>query len=106
MIVYVKVGKLSAKETAMNIVQIKYVLEVGSSSSMREAARKLLVSEPALSSSIKELEEELGIRLFERTNRGISLTAEGRKFSGYADKVLRQYEALEERYLPRERAGK
>jgi hypothetical protein len=60
----------------MNITQIKYVLEIASSSSMREAATKLFVSQPALSASVAELEEELGILIFERTNKGISLTDE------------------------------
>lgn len=87
----------------MNIQQIKYVLEVSASSSMREASTKLFVSQPALSSSIKELEEELGILIFERTNKGISLTDEGREFITYAKKSLAQYEILEERYLSKDR---
>lgn len=70
----------------MNISQIKYVLEVAASSSMREAATRLFISQPALSSSIRELEEELGILIFERTNKGVSLTDEGREFVDYAKK--------------------
>lgn len=68
----------------MNITQLKYVLEIAGSSSMREAAAKLYVSQPALSVSIRELEEELGILIFERTNKGISLTEAGREFLVYA----------------------
>ena len=83
----------------MNINQIKYVLEVASSSSMRDAATRLFVSQPALSSSIKELEDELGILIFERTNKGISLTPEGREFVEYAKRAAAQYEILEDRYL-------
>ena len=83
----------------MNISQLKYVLEVAGSSSMREAATRLYISQPALSSSIRELEEELGILIFERTNKGISLTDEGREFISYAKKVTGQYEILEDRYL-------
>ena len=64
----------------MNITQIKYVLEVARSSSIREAATKLFISQPALSASIKELEEELGILIFERTNKGITVTDSGREF--------------------------
>ena len=86
----------------MNITQIKYVLEVAGSASMREAASKLFVSQPALSASIKELEEELGILIFERTNKGISLTDEGREFVTYAKKAAAQYEILEDRYLSRD----
>jgi len=86
----------------MNMTQIKYVLEVSASPSMREAAARLFISQPALSSSIKELEDELGILLFERTNRGVSLTDDGREFVTYAKKALSQYEILEDRYLSRD----
>ncbi len=86
----------------MNISQIKYVLEVAASSSIREAATKLYISQPALSASIKELEEELGILIFERTNKGISLTDEGREFITYAKKVNAQYRIMEDRYLTRD----
>ena len=87
----------------MNIQQIRYVLEVASASSMREASTKLFISQPALSASIKELEDELGILLFERSNKGITLTDEGREFITYAKKALGQYEILEERYLSKDR---
>lgn len=83
----------------MTIAQLKYVLEISKSSSIREAATKLYISQPALSASIRELEEELGILLFERTNKGISLTDDGREFLTYAKKVLGQYEILEDRFL-------
>ena len=83
----------------MNITQLKYVLAVAGSSSMREASTKLYVSQPALSASIKELEDELGILIFERTNKGISLTDDGREFLTYAKKAVGQYEILEDRYL-------
>lgn len=86
----------------MNINQLKYVLEVARSSSMREASTKLYVSQPALSASIHDLEEEIGILFFERTNKGISLTDEGREFLSYAKKAVGQYEILEERYLSRD----
>ncbi len=86
----------------MNINQLKYVLEVAASSSMREASTRLYVSQPALSASIHELEEELGILIFERTNKGISLTDAGREFLSYAKKAVGQYEVLEERYLSRD----
>lgn len=83
----------------MNIQQLKYVIEVAGSSSMRAASSRLYVSQPALSASIRELEEELGILIFERTNKGISLTDEGRDFLTYAKKAVGQYEILEDRYL-------
>ena len=86
----------------MNINQLKYVLEVAGSSSMREASTRLYISQPALSESIRELEEELGILIFERTNKGISLTDEGRDFVSYAKQAVGQYEILEDRYLARD----
>lgn len=86
----------------MNINQIKYVLAVAGASSMREASTRLYVSQPALSASIRELEEELGILIFERTNKGISLTDEGREFVSYAKKAVSQYEILEGRYLSKD----
>lgn len=72
----------------MNITQLKYVLEIAGSASMREASTKLYVSQPALSASIRELEDELGILIFERTNKGISLTDAGREFLTYAKKAV------------------
>ena len=83
----------------MNVNQLKYVLTIAASSSMREAATKLYVSQPALSTSIHDLEEELGIMIFERSNKGIVLTQEGQEFLIYAKKAVGQYEILEERYL-------
>ena len=83
----------------MNITQLKYVLEVAASTSMREASTRLYVTQPALSASIRELEDELGILIFERTNKGISLTEDGREFLSYAKKVVAQYEVLEDRYI-------
>lgn len=83
----------------MNINQMKYVIEVANANSMREAATKLFVSQPALSASIRDLEDELGILIFERTNKGITLTDEGRDFIIYAKKAVGQYQIVEDRYL-------
>ena len=87
----------------MNITQLKYVLSTAASSSMREAATRLFVSQPALSASIRDLEDELGFLIFERTSKGISLTDAGREFVIYAKKAVGQYAVLEERYLARDR---
>ena len=87
----------------MNINQIKYVLAVAQSSSMREAASKLYVSQPALSASIRELEDELGILIFERSNKGITLTEAGHEFISYAKKAVSQYEILEDKYLSKDK---
>lgn len=87
----------------MTITQLKYVISIAGSSSMREAAGKLYVSQPALSSTIRELEEELGIKIFDRTNKGISLTEQGFEFLQYAKQAVSQYELIEDRYIGRDR---
>lgn len=87
----------------MNINQIKYVLTVARSASIREAASKLYISQPALSASIRELEDELGILIFERSNKGITLTEAGYEFIAYAKKAVNQYEILEDKYLSKDK---
>lgn len=86
----------------MTINQLKYVVAVSKSTSMRESATKLYISQPALSASIAELEKEIGVEIFERTNKGILLTPAGKTFLEYAKKVISQYSVLEERYLSEE----
>lgn len=86
----------------MTILQLKYVIAIANSKSFREAASRLFVSQPALSSTIRELEEELNIQLFERTNKGIRLTDSGKEFLAYAKEAVSQYELIEDRYLDRD----
>lgn len=69
---------------------------------MREAASRLYVSQPALSASIRELEEEIGFRIFERNNRGISLSQDGEEFLSYAKQAVSQYEIIEDRYMAKD----
>jgi DNA-binding transcriptional LysR family regulator len=83
----------------LTLQQLKYVIEVASRGSMNEAAKRLFISQPSLSNAIRELEKELGITIFERTNKGISLSLEGAEFLGYARQVVEQAELLENRYL-------
>lgn len=83
----------------MTILQLKYVLAIANSSSMREAASKLYVSQPALSATIHELEEELGIKIFDRNNKGITLSKQGSEFLVYAKQAVSQYELIEDRYI-------
>lgn len=87
----------------MTILQLKYVIAIANASSMREAASKLYVSQPALSATIRELEEELGIKIFERTNKGISLTQDGLEFLPYAKQAVSQYVIIEDRYMEMDR---
>lgn len=83
----------------MTLQQLKYVIEVAGRGSMNEAAKRLFISQPSLSNAIRDLEEEIGIIIFERTNKGISLSKEGAEFLSYARQVVEQAELLENRYL-------
>ncbi|WP_028589944.1 LysR family transcriptional regulator [Paenibacillus massiliensis] len=83
----------------MTLQQLKYVIEIATRGSMNEAAKRLFVSQPSLSNAIRELEQELRITIFERTNKGISLSKEGVEFLSYARQVVEQAELLEGRYL-------
>lgn len=84
--------------------QLRYAIEIANSGSMNEAAKKLFVSQPSLSNAIKELEAELGITIFERTNRGISISVEGMEFLGYARQIIEQTELMENRYTGKKRS--
>lgn len=83
----------------MTLTQMKYVIEIANSSSMNEAAKNLFVSQPSLSGAIRDLENEIGITIFVRSNRGVQLTPEGSDFLGYARQLVEQYELIESRYI-------
>ena len=82
----------------MTLLQLKYIVKIVECGSMNEASHELYVSQPALSSSVKELEKELGIEIFTRSSQGIALTVDGAEFLTYARQVLDQASLLEERY--------
>ena len=86
----------------MTLQQLHQVITIAESRSMNEASRKLFVSQPNLSAVVRELEEEAGITIFIRSNRGIVLTPEGEEFIGYAKQVVEQYHLLESRYISSE----
>lgn len=90
----------------MTLTQLRYAITVANSNSLNEAARELFISQPSLSATIKELEEETGTQLFRRTNRGISVTTEGKEFLGYARQVVEQYELIELKYVAKENTKK
>lgn len=90
----------------MTLAQLRYAITVAGASSMNEAVRKLFISQPSLSAAIKELEEEVGVELFKRTNRGISVTLEGEEFIGYARQVVEQYNLIESKYILKENTKK
>lgn len=82
----------------MNIQQCRYVVAIAKAGSFSEAAKALYVTQPSLSSSIKELEGELGVALFLRSKSGVRLTDEGSDFLTYANRILAQVNLLENRY--------
>lgn len=82
----------------MTLQQLKYVIEVARSRSISKAAQNLFISQPSLSNALKELENELRIVMFIRTNKGITMTPEGVEFLGYARQVVEQADLLENRY--------
>ena len=82
----------------MTLLQLKYIVKIVDCGSMNEAARALYISQPALSSSVKELERELNIEIFTRSTQGIVLTSDGAEFLTYARQVIEQADLLEERY--------
>ena len=90
----------------MTITQLRYAITVAKSNSMNEAARILFISQPSLSNAMKELEEETGIIIFRRNNRGIVLTPEGKEFIGYARQVVEQYELMENKYIDKKNSKK
>ncbi|MBQ4530730.1 MAG: LysR family transcriptional regulator [Lachnospiraceae bacterium] len=90
----------------MTLLQLKYAITVSDTQSMNEAAKELFITQPSLSASIKELEKEIGLELFRRTNKGVTLTVEGKEFLGYARQVVEQYQLLEDRYVNKKETKK
>lgn len=90
----------------MTLTQLNYAITVANANSMNEAARSLFISQPSLSTAIRELEDEIGVEIFRRTNRGIFLTPEGEEFIGYARQVTDQYRLIEARYIFKEKIKK
>lgn len=82
----------------MNILHMKYAVEVAKVGSLNKAAETLLIAQPNISRSIKELEADLGITIFDRTSKGMFLTPEGENFIGYAKNILKQIEQVEDIY--------
>lgn len=82
----------------MNIQHLKYALEVAKQKSISKASRSLYMGQPNLSRAIKELEDELGIIIFERTSKGIKPTPDGEEFLQYAKRILLQIEEVEDIY--------
>ena len=90
----------------MTLQQLKQIIGIADCGSMNEASKQLFISQPSLSTTVKEVEKELGITLFLRNNRGITITPDGNEFLIYARQVVEQYSIIEERYFEQKRKKK
>lgn len=82
----------------MNLLHVKYALTVAKTGSLSKASEELLIAVPNISRSIKELEADLNITIFERTTKGMQLTLEGEEFLGFAKGILEQIDQVENYY--------
>lgn len=87
----------------MTLQQIHYALTISESGSMNKAAEKLGISQPTLTSAVRELEKELGVSIFMRTHKGAVPSAEGQGFLQNAGQLFRQYELIQEKYINKEK---
>ena len=83
----------------MTLMQLKYAITVAGEHSLNDAAKKLYIAQPSLSSAIHSLEKEIGFDIFIRSKNGITLTTSGAEFIGYAKSVMEQYDILDAKYL-------
>lgn len=83
----------------MNILHLKYATEIAKTKSISKAAENLYMGQPNLSRAIKELEEHIGITIFKRTSKGISVTDDGEEFLRYARRIIAQVEQVEDIYI-------
>ncbi len=83
----------------MTLQQLRYAVAVADNKSINKAAAELFITQPSLSSMIKDLENEINIELFIRSNRGIVITPDGEEFLGYARQMLEHYRLIEDRYV-------
>ena len=82
----------------MRIQQLQYIIKIVETGSMNEAAKQLFITQPSLSNAVKDLENEMGIEIFIRNPKGITLTRDGMEFLSYARQVVEQIDLLSERY--------
>lgn len=82
----------------MTLQQLKYAVAVADTRNITEASRRVFISQPSLTAAIHELEAEMGITIFSRSNKGVTITNEGDEFLSYARQILEQANLLEERF--------
>ena len=85
----------------MTLQQLKYAVTVAECGTISAAAEKLFISQPSHTTAIRELESEMGVTIFSRTNRGVIVSREGEEFLGYARQILSQAQLLQERFSGR-----
>ena len=90
----------------MTLQQLKYAVTVAECGTISAAAEKLFISQPSLTTAIRELESEMGVTIFSRTNRGVIVSREGEEFLGYARQILSQTQLLQERFSGQEQGEK
>ena len=90
----------------MTLQQLIYAVTVADQTSMNRAAQALFLSQSSLSASIHTLEQEIGLTIFRRTNRGVSPTPEGEEFLLYARQIVNQYRLAEEKYIYKKESKK
>ena len=90
----------------MTLQQLKYAVTVAECGTISAAAEKLFISQPSLTTAIRELETEMGVTIFSRTNRGVIVSREGEEFLGYARQILSQAQLLQERFSGRAQGEK
>ena len=83
----------------MNIKQLRYIVAIANTGTFREASEQLYVSQPSMSIAVKDLEVELGFKIFDRLNTGVSLTIAGERFYEQAQSVLRDFDTFEAKYM-------
>ena len=83
----------------MTLQQLKYIVTVAETGNITDAAKKLFISQPSLTNAIHELENEMQLTLFHRTNKGVTITNDGDIFLSYARQILDQTALLEEKFL-------
>ncbi|MDK8253715.1 MAG: LysR family transcriptional regulator [Dialister micraerophilus] len=87
----------------MTLQQLRYIIAIAETGSITSAADKLLVSQPSLSKVVNQIEEEMGITIFNRNNRGVYLSEEGLSFLSYSRQVVEQADLLENKYKNKEK---
>ena len=87
------------KGDSMTLQQLRYIIKIVECGSITEAAKQLFITQPSLSTAVKELEKEMGIQIFNRTTKGVTLSIDGSEFLSYARQIMEQAELLQQRYI-------